>query len=524
MHAHNKQYTFEKSRTGEIVPFLGTQPLHSMIDPIREAERLVSTIGDIGFVVFLGLGGGFAPQAALELTNAKIVVIDFDSDNINKLLSSKDYSKLINNKQFNLLIDPSADEIKSFILSNFKPVLYNGIKTIPLRTRIEQDTEIFEKTAAVIQEAIEIVSGDYSVQAHFGKKWFSNIIRNIKNADTGQEFFLAERLSHPLDEAAIVAAGPSLDHQIKSLAEAKSQGVFIISTDTAIGALLKNKIEPDVVISIDCQHISYYHFLGNKLHIPLILDIASPPMLYKLSPKSMFFSSTHPLALYACANWKQLPLLDTTGGNVTYACLSFAEIIGAKKITFFGADFSYVNSQSYARGTYIYPYFHIRQNRLSPAEAQFSAFLYRSPFLPKEENIKTNYYETSSLRFYRNKLEEKAKTMNSLLTSEKGHGALLNLPKTANNKNIMNKNIKITNNALVSSDEFLTQYMNDIISLPQAKDINYMDNLNDKQKQIFTTLLPYAASIKKRNTKLELHELIEEVKKRSVNEIKRVLK
>ena len=331
----NKFYTFLKSREGEIVPAINlpngeNQPLHSMIDPKKEAQRLVSTIGDMGFVIFLGLGGGFSAEAALELTGADIVVIDFNKDSMEELFAGKDYSFILNNSRFSLLMDPGDEEIKRFILENYKPALHGGIKTIPLRTRIEHDRQKFEKAAAAVQEAIEIVSGDYSVQAHFGKRWFSNIIRNIKTADTFKNNNLTGNdliKANSIKKAAIAAAGPSLDTQLPELLQLQSQGVFIISTDTALGALLHNKIEPNAVVSIDCQHISYYHFMGNNLCkdkcIPLILDIASPPMLADLNAVSpVFFSSGHPLAHYICANWQKLPLLDTSGGNVTYACLS----------------------------------------------------------------------------------------------------------------------------------------------------------------------------------------------------------
>ena len=38
------------------------------------------------------------------------------------------------------------------------------------------------------------------------------------------------------------------------------------------------KVEIDLVLSIDCQHISYHHFLrGYPSGAPLVLDLASPP-------------------------------------------------------------------------------------------------------------------------------------------------------------------------------------------------------------------------------------------------------
>jgi len=545
---NSTRYTFLKSRSGETVPAIilpnnNTQPLHSMIDPVREAERLVSTItNEIGFLIILGLGGGFIPQAALKLTNARVIVVDYNKDSITELLNSIDYSRLIKNNRFTLLADPSNEEIKNYILENYKPSLYGGIKIIPLRTRTEYDKEKFENTAAIIQESIEIVSGDYSVQSSFGLRWFSNIIRNIRHADAYADTFadifnnkyLTKKTTLPIRKAAIVAAGPSLDHQLSFLAELKSQNTFIISTDTALGVLLYNKINPDAVVSIDCQFISYYHFMGNNLPdgIPLILDIASTPLLADISTLPVFFSSGHPLALYIKNYWLPFIQLDTSGGNVTYACLSLAEILGVQHITLFGADFSYINSQTYARGTYIYPYFGKKQNRLSPVESQNSALLYRNPFLPREKKGNINYYETSFLRFYRKNLENKAAKMESVITSAPGYGAPVNLT----NSGIVNSaecgkwsDLKAgTQNRerkiFLSGEKFLEQYCSDIAGLPEAGSTDdYIMKLNDKNRQIFTTLLPLAAAIKRRNGKLNQNDLIEEVKRYSMEKITCVL-
>ena len=530
------QYTFLESKNGEIIPVYSqsegnSKPLHSTVDPIREAQRLISTItnnmeNDTGFIVFLGLGGGFLPQEALDHTHAQVLVIDFCFDGIADLFSAKDYSCLFNNERFALLADPSNDDIKNFILEHYKPSLHGGIKTIPLRTRTEFDLSLFNSAADTIQEAIEIVSSDYSVQAHFGKRWFSNIIRNLTLVNTAQQNSIMEKIISHADEAAIVAAGPSLNKQLDVLNEYKSRKVFIISSDTALPVLLYRGIEPDAVVSIDCQHISYYHFIGLKLrNIPLILDIASPPLLSSLTTSACFFSSGHPLALYISQNWKEINRLDTSGGNVTYACLSFAEFIGAKRITLFGADFSYVNSESYARGTYIFPYFEKKQNRFSPSEALFSSFLYRSPFIPAENGENKKYHETSSLRFYRNKLEEKAKKMTTQITAVKGQGAPIDLScNTAESRFVSSKSVPSQKKEKMNGTDFLEQYRTSIAALPSVKDTeNYLQSLNTENRQIFTTLLPYAAALNYRNPLLKTKDLIEETKLRCVNEIGRVL-
>jgi len=562
-----KYYSFSKSRSGGIVPALilpqGEQPLHSMIDPKREAQRLVSTINkDTRFLIFLGLGGGFLPEAALELTDAYVIVIDYNSESVAELFANIDYSKLSANNRFKLLIDPNNEELKTFILENYKPALHGGIQAIPLRTRVDNCKSEFDSAVSAIHEAIDLVSGDYTVQAHFGKRWFSNIIKNIKSINNNQltnnetakdRKLAAKRLFTPKNTIAVVAAGPSLDTQITEIAELKKNGAFIISADTAFPVLAHNKIEADAVVSIDCQHISYFHLftaINSKRAIvsetsaldesfkakpsrviPLILDIASPPMLSRFPGFTpVFFSSGHPLARYFSDGCECLPVLDTSGGNVTYACLSLAEYLEAKEIIFFGADFSYVNSQTYARGTYVYPYFEKRQNRLSPLEAQLSKFLYRSPFLP-HENENQNYHETTSLRFYRKKLEEKAKTMKAKIKFAKGLGAQISFNKEQLSENsYQGSEIREqrTENKIQPAEKnhskFLEQYRDDIHALPPAENAcGYLNKLDQKEKRIFTTLLPYMAAVKKRKPELSSKELIEEVKRECVKEIEKAL-
>ncbi|MCL2270282.1 MAG: DUF115 domain-containing protein, partial [Treponema sp.] len=308
------RYKFLESQSGEVIPALtdrsgAAHALHSTVDPVREAERLISTLKDKGksagdFVVFLGLGAGFAPQAALNCGNAShVLAIDYDVNGIAELFCSREYIALLRDPRFTLLIDPSPEIIENNLLELYRPALCGGIRVLPLRTRTELDKQNFGAAGEAIQRAIEKVSSDYSVQAHFGMRWFANIIRNLDAAQ------LQNRSAPPIRDAAICAAGPSLDDQIPLLAEQKlSQKLFVISADTALPSLLYRGLRPDAVVSIDCQHISYYHFMGTDCRgIPLFLDIASPPMLSGFSDYPFFFSGGHPLAAYVSQQWRPLP-------------------------------------------------------------------------------------------------------------------------------------------------------------------------------------------------------------------------
>jgi hypothetical protein len=146
--------------------------------------------------------------------------------------------------------------------------------------------------------------------------------------------------------------------------------------------------------------------------------------------------------------------------------------------------------------------------------------LYRSPFLEREEGEKKKYYETSSLRFYREKLEEKAAVMTAQIFSARGDGSPINLGhKNARNAKIENTNT-VVEKAAKSGVEFLEQYRSEIAALPEYNEgKNYFGLLNDKEKQAFTTLLPLAAAIKYRNPALKTKNLIEETRRYCLEKI-----
>jgi len=527
------RYTFLESRTRRIVPALvdgagQAHALHSTFDPEKEAQRLAATLNEgwaePGFVVFLGLGAAYAAEAALSANTAShILAIEFDIDGVAELFYSREYA-VLGDPRFTLLVDPDAGLIQQTILELYSPCLCGGIRALPLRTRVETDKEKFAMAGEAVQRTIEKVSADYSVQAHFGIRWFSNIIRNLgiaqaMNSGAARIAALPDAVAAAAD-VAICAAGPSLNAQIPLL-RTRRETTFIITADTALPALLAGGVIPDAVVSIDCQHISYWHFIGtNCPDIPLFLDIASPPLLSGFSRRLFFFAGGHPLAAYIRLKWMPLPALDTSGGNVTYACLSLAEQLGARRITVYGADFSYPLGMPYARGTYFYPLYERKQSRLSPLEAGVSSFLYRGSFLPPEHEqsrgVVSPCYETSSLRFYRKSFEEKASSVAAEVSAEKGLGIPLELRKKTGGPFTSGRQIidLTPKKPQMDSREFLDQYKKDIKALPVfGHDMN----------PVFTTLLPLIAALKYRRPELAAADIVEAAKEHCVKEIERVL-
>ena len=511
--SHNKikQYKTLKSSSGHIVPVYvdNDRALHSLNDPRREAKRLTDTLNDEGFVVILGLGGGYLLEAALDREETSFVlVIDFNIKSIKELLGLIDYSKSFNDPRFYILIDSDYQFIEQFILDNYKPALYGSLATIPLRTRTNTDTEKFNNTVVTMENAIKKVSRDYSVQAHFGTVWFSNIIRNIIKVEPVYDPVPA------IKHAAITAAGPSLDIHIKEIKKRRND-FFLISTDTSLPCLLFEKIYPDAVVSIDCQHVSYHHFFtGIPDGTLLFLDLASPPIVACQAAKPLFFSGSHPLTAYISLHWCSLPHIDTSGGNITYTAVALAEKMGAEKIEMFGTDYSYPFGQTYAKGSYVYPYFEKKQKRLDTLEGLSSTFLYRTP-LSKKFNDKNWYYENASLSFYREQLEQKSIHADFELIHRQGSGAPIKL--LSQTSKIKKSNLFTYGKYLINAEDFLSEYMNNIISLPLS------EPYNEKHINIFTTLLPAAAALRHRDPHLNKKDLLEKTKNYCIEKIKKTL-
>jgi uncharacterized Rossmann fold enzyme len=514
------------SRTGETVPALvdnsgAAHPLHSLMDPRREGKRLVETLRGGGFIVFLGLGGGFAVEAALERSDVTgIAIVEYDIDACAELLASKEYIKIFGDPRVHLLVDPDEKELRDFILQTYQPALFGGISVLPLRTRLEWAEATFNRATETIRSAIDAISDDYSVQAYFGKRWFSNTIRNVRVADRIQEPLA------PIRNIAITAAGPSLDDQIGLLKEKRSSH-YLLATDTSLPALLAQDLQPDAVISIDCQHISYYHFMrGIPKNTTLFLDLASPPLVASQAPQPRFFSGGHPLTRYVSQHWRPFPQIDTSGGNVTYAAVVLADLLGAERIELYGADFSYPQGSSYARETYIHTYFQKFQNRFLPLETEFIQFLFRNESLDRVFSRGFWRYETKPLEGYRKKLERLSQTLGAQLVPipGRGHPIDVGLVKPPRIRGAIPLFSSGRSNS--TSDDFLRGYRERLGELTplQGSLASYLSKLDGESRDLLMTLLPTAAALKKKNPHLTPGETIEAVKAFGIAELDRLLK
>lgn len=491
------------SRSGQPVPVLKLPTreaaFHSLMDPMREAERLVEAQGPGGFIVSFGLGAGYAIRSFLAspLTTA-VVAIEYSAPLLRALLEELDLSEIFLDRRFTLVLDPSPEELEATILSAYVPPVSGDIRTAPLRGRTDLSPEPFALAADTLRSILGRISDDYSVQAFFGKLWFRNAVRNL---------FASEGAAPPLPpvrRAIVTAAGPSLEEGLAEVAAAQKAGAFLIATDTTLPALLGSGLKPGAVVSIDCQAISYYHFLkGLPAGLPLVLDLASPNRLARLSDSPRFFSSGHPFCAYVSANYRPFPALDTSGGNVTHAALSLAEALGAETCLLVGADFSYPEGKSYARGTYIYDYFDEQASRLSPTESLFAGFVRRNASIVRETDFDRDgreycRYVTKPLMAYKEHLERFIERSAMEILPRRGKGVEIRA-KRAGARPSRETALFSAGSATEGAAAFLKRYAKGLASLPPVtgQASAYLQSLGPAERDLWTTLLPSASALRR---------------------------
>lgn len=489
----DSNYSFIESKSGDIVPCIDTdnkKTLHSKIDPKREGSRFLTMYKNKGFLIFLGLGGAYHIKPFIEKNEfSTILIIDTDIDRFKATISKIDLKDIFLNPAVNILIDPEPEKLFQFILENYIPAICGDVTTIPLRQRVNTENEFFSKCINIIKSALDRISDDYTVQTRFGKKWFQNTLFNIKEADK------VKPILKPIRSAIITAAGPSLEDNIEEIRE-KQKYSTLIATDTTVPALLEYGIKPDIIISIDCQHISYYHFLKNiPKDIPLVLDIASPRKLSTMFDTVYFFTSGHPFGQYINKNYKSFPNLNTSGGSVTHAALSLADALNAKDIYLYGADFSYPLGKSYSRGTYIYDFFDKTSSKIKSLESSFFSFIMQSRDITIEQFEDGLRYITKPMIGYKSNLEKESESLKGQLHIKEGNGCKILID---NNEPHQPEILPLFAEGRIkqNSIDFLIGYKQVLLSLPNIifPIEAYINSLNKDQQLVWLTIIPVLAS------------------------------
>ena len=395
------------AKNGSVIPvFSSNRTMESRYNPQNEAERLIEVTPPSSFYIVLGIGGGvLIEKLLLKYPASFFLCIEKDDDALTFLKQLPLISELENNShvKFTTIQNLSSDFEASYI-----PSLYGGLFVVEQKGWIQEIEYLYPLIQRIIKTSLNNRSADFSVQTHFGKIWQKNILSNLK---TSAFNLLEKKLKNSKQKkAAIIAAGPSLDKTVSILSNARDEYV-IISTDTAYTSLLRQNLIPDFVVSIDGQNVSHTHFFKNNPDMSSTLFIfdlcanhSAVNHIANFTDNIIFSSSGHPFSeLISSYTPQSFIHLYSGSGTVTISALDFAVKCGFSSIEVFGADFSYRNTRTYTKGTYLDDLFSVNSSSLNTFEYNFLKLLYRTELITNDAD---KIASTTVLDSYRQSFEQ----------------------------------------------------------------------------------------------------------------------
>ncbi|HET7839049.1 MAG TPA: hypothetical protein VFL04_04775, partial [Rectinemataceae bacterium] len=170
-----------------------------------------------------------------------------------------------------------------------------------------------------------------------------------------------------------------------------------------------------------------------------------------------------------------------------------------------GADFSYPDGKSYARGTYIYGYYGRLQRRLSPLESHFSGFVFKNSSVEREVDMDGEgrayaRYLTKPLMSYREHLERFAAASDMEILPLRGKGVELRIGRKGRPR-AREPGLFAAGPAKGKAEAFLEGYVRSVRALPSPSDpsLRYLGRLKPEERDLWTTLLPAASAFQRAN-------------------------
>lgn len=334
-----------QARTGQPTLEIDGRVVHSVYDPVKEARREIEPfVGqDVAMLVILGMGLGYAIDAALELLPCtRVLVIEADEAIYRAARAAR---PLPASPRLTYVVGRNAEANFIAITTVFDVLASTSFRYL---TRLaELDPEYYAGVVNTIGRAAEMHIEGLRSTASFGLLWWENAVRNYREyatlPDVG-DWFGAYR-NQPLF---VFAAGPTLEDDLDRFAVSEGGIRFVV--DTAYERVRSAGVRIDAVFAVDAQDRTLDHFAlappERLIAVPVI-----PPRLFTLAREKMINSLIGPLFDWFDQALTRPVARLKSGGSVTTFAFDLARRMGAGPIIFVGADFAHRDGRRHAPGT-----------------------------------------------------------------------------------------------------------------------------------------------------------------------------
>lgn len=352
--------------------------LHSLYDPLREAEQLVLKV-DLkkDLVVVFGFGLGYHIFEILKRVKKETLIIIFE-ENVaifKKALSESNLVEILDSPQVRLVVGKDLVQIREDLQNWIKPEEVKDFSLVEHPSSITLAPVYYAQVRRILYDVIHEKFQGMRTRLTFQTLWIRNSILNLPQMLTipGVKYLFNGFQNIP---AFLIGAGPSLQKNIRELNLAKGRSL-LIATDTALKPLLSCRIIPDIILSCDAQDKSMGDFEGvgeipsvlvaTTLTYPEILKVyQGPKILFTIAQLQYTEDGREIAKLASLARWIEEITEPKgylqAGGSVSTLAFDLARNLGCDPIVFVGHDLAFSGDRLYTPGVdYIKDYRYMKE-------------------------------------------------------------------------------------------------------------------------------------------------------------------
>ncbi|MBI1386935.1 MAG: DUF115 domain-containing protein [bacterium] len=254
----------KKQGVSLVVEAHGTETrLHSQYDPVNEARRWAAANPprSRGVYILIGWGLGYHAMEWVRMHGAAtegVVVYEPEARWFVESLPYCDMPALVSAGRMEIAIGSDGGTLYQAMLRMMEPILSNDLFAVATPFAPVYPPHAVQTLREETQKILETKRKMLEFMSEEGERCQEHIYQNLRQ---GMNAWLPRDVKDIAkgEPAIIIAAGPSLNQNVKELANAQN-GAWIIACDTSLRVLNKHGVQPHVVVTKDPTDLNKPHF------------------------------------------------------------------------------------------------------------------------------------------------------------------------------------------------------------------------------------------------------------------------
>lgn len=230
--------------------------IHSKYNPKKEADRFVENIkGSPLFIIITEPGESYlACSLRKKFPSAKIIAVRYSNTEF-----------LSTDNLWDFVWRPGRGSLKFFLINVIPDEFFFASVFLSWKPSENVWKEVSDNVWKEISEAVKIICSIINTRNYFGKRWCSNIFKNLILAKKNILFDFSE-----MEDSLFAASGASLENILKTK---NLNNFFILSASSALPALSYHGITPSLAVSTDGGFWAGMHLKNINKEIPLAFPL-----------------------------------------------------------------------------------------------------------------------------------------------------------------------------------------------------------------------------------------------------------